>query len=54
MKLTEEEKAICKKYSARDEHGYVHCHDCPLVIDRCDALCKATCTKKEWENRENE
>ena len=33
MKLTENEKAICKKYSARDEEGLVHCNECPLFID---------------------
>ena len=32
MKLTEKEKAICKKYSARDEEGLVHCTECPLSI----------------------
>ena len=32
MKLTENEKAICKKYSARDEEGLVHCNECPLSV----------------------
>ena len=30
MLTTPEEKAICKKYSAQDETGHVHCGDCPL------------------------
>ena len=40
--MTDEEKAICKKYSARDEEGLVHCMECPLVISRYSAICKAT------------
>ncbi len=32
MKLTPKEKEICRKFSARDKDGYVHCHDCPLSI----------------------
>lgn len=40
--MTEEEKAICKQYSARDEEGKVHCMECPLVIDKLSYTCKAT------------
>lgn len=32
MKLTKAEKEICKKYSARDSEGFVHCDECPLNI----------------------
>lgn len=32
MKLTPAEQAICDKYSAWDENGYVHCHECPLNL----------------------
>lgn len=46
--MTEEEKAICKKYSARDEEGKVHCNECPLVIDKMSYICKAT---EELEGR---
>lgn len=41
MKLTEAEKAICKKYSKRDEKGKVHCDECPLAIDQRICLCYA-------------
>ena len=51
MRLTTEEKKICKSYSARDKDGFVHCHDCPLAIDKKSALCKRTITKQEWDAR---
>lgn len=40
---TEREKRIHSKYSARDEHGYVHCDKCPLSIhsEETDIGCKA-------------
>lgn len=41
MRLTKEEKEICKKYSERDENNTVHCFECPLVIDRLACICKA-------------
>ena len=47
MKLTKEEKAICDKYSKRDENNKVHCSECPLVISRNDCLCKANAKKDE-------
>ena len=34
MLKSERQKDICRKYSTRDKDGYVHCNDCPLVIDR--------------------
>lgn len=40
--MTEEEKNICKQYSARDEEGKVHCMECPLVIDKMSFICKAS------------
>ena len=49
MKLTNKEQAICDKYSQRDEHGKVHCPECPLALDRFLHLCKANCEKEEWE-----
>ena len=54
MTLTEEEKKICKQYSARDEDGYVHCHECPLVAYRQYAMCKANMTAKEWREYETD
>ena len=49
MKLTNEEKAICKKYRKRDKDGKVHCSDCPLVISKKDRLCKRIAKKGEVE-----
>ena len=53
MKLTDEEKAICKEYSTRGLDGYVRCGECPLVVRRpySDVACKATChldANGEW------
>lgn len=47
MKLTKEEKAICKKFRKRDENNTVHCYECPLVISRRDCLCKANAKEDE-------
>lgn len=49
MKLTDEEKEICKKYGRRDEEGFVHCHECPLAFDIRYYLCKSNLTKNEWK-----
>ncbi len=54
MRLTAEEREICKKYSERDENNTVHCFECPLAIDIRFCLCKANVTKKEWEGAKNE
>ena len=51
MRLTKEEKEICKEYSKRDEKGFVHCNECPLAVDERYALCKKTITKQEWDAR---
>ena len=51
MRLTAEEKEICKEYSKRDESGHVRCHECPMAIDKRYALCKRTITKQEWDAR---
>ena len=40
MLTTNRDRATCAKYSARDEGGYVHCSECPLVVD--GLTCKAT------------
>ena len=39
--MTERQKKICEKYSARDADGYVHCNECPLLIDKYEYMCKA-------------
>ena len=49
MRLSIKEKRICRKYSTIDREGFVHCRECPLVIDRRYALCKATATKEEYK-----
>ena len=55
MLTNEREKAICKKYSARDSYGKVHCNECTLNIGKgmWDLRCKATShynrKTKEWE-----
>lgn len=49
MKLTDEEKEICKKYSSRNERGFVHCHECPLAVDTFYSLCKSNLTKRKWK-----
>lgn len=50
MRLTKEEKEICKQYSKRDENFKVHCNECPLVINRTWTLCKANCRAEEWRD----
>lgn len=39
--MTSQEKNICAKYSKRDEKGFVHCKECPLVVDAENYMCKA-------------
>lgn len=55
--VTQKEKEICKKYSARDENGFVHCKECPLVVDADGFMCKANSRynrrTKEWERSDN-
>ena len=41
MLTTERQKRICARYSARDENGYVHCNDCPLVVNPYQNMCRA-------------
>lgn len=53
--MSQKERKICEEYSARDENGLVHCHECPLVVDRDNFLCKANArynrVTKQWELR---
>ena len=52
MLKSEKQMEICKKYSARDLNGYVHCNDCPLVIDKKYMMCRSNShydrKSKEW------
>ena len=41
MLKSERQKNICRKYSARDKDGFVHCNDCPLVVDRKYQMCRS-------------
>ena len=44
MLTNDREKKICKKYSASDQTGHVHCYECPLMkgnIESWDFRCKA-------------
>lgn len=56
--LTERQRKICEKYSARGDNGKVRCHECPLVIDERYCMCKANCTynpkTRKWEPNEVE
>ena len=53
MLTSKKEEKICKKYSTRDDTGYVHCSECPLVKDKGYLMCKANSHynrhMKEWE-----
>ena len=48
----DKEKKICAKYSARDADGFVHCDECPLIVNEWNLLCKACAhydrRLKEW------
>lgn len=54
--MTQKEKEICKEYSERDEKGFVHCKECPLVMDADGFMCKSNSRynrrTKEWERRD--
>ena len=55
MLKTDREKKICEKYGARDEQGYVHCGECPLLVHSWQSACACKATAhynrktKEWE-----
>ena len=56
MLTSDREKAICEKYSARDENDKVHCFECPLskgnpaIWDfRCKANSHYNRHTREWE-----
>ena len=54
MRLTEEEKKICNHYGQTFADGKVGCSRCPLAIDTRWCVCKANCTKEEWEERKED
>lgn len=58
MLTSERRKNICRKYSARDNDGRVHCSDCLLVVDRKYHMCKSNShydrKLKEWVPDEEE
>ena len=58
MLKSERQKSICRKYSARDKYGYVHCNDCPLVVDQMGHMCRSNShydrKLKEWVPDEEE
>ena len=53
MKLTPEEKRICKQYSEYkiDKEGFptVNCAECPLVISVKHHVCKANINKSDYK-----
>lgn len=49
MRLTKKEKKICKQYSRYDESGYVHCNQCPLVLNANCCICKKNISAKEYK-----
>lgn len=59
--LTERQKKICEKYSARDRDNRVHCFECPLNVgnpDYYDFRCRANShydrKKGEWVRDEHD
>lgn len=50
MRLTKEEKKICKEYGGSGRKYPVRCHMCPLRLPWYLNTCKATATKAEWED----
>ena len=52
MLTNDKDRRTCEKYSAQDETGHVHCHECPLVVDRHDMMCKGNSHydrhEREW------
>lgn len=49
MRMTKQEKEICKQYSKRGEDGLVKCSECPLVLNKRYCICKKNISKKDWE-----
>ena len=39
MKLSREQRVVCKLYSSRDSNGLVHCSQCPMLLDKRDCVC---------------
>jgi hypothetical protein len=53
INMSERQKRICEKYSARQADGNVRCSECPMVADGLNFLCRANSTynqkTREWE-----
>ena len=49
MRLTAEEKKICKEYSKRGADGLYRCNECPLVINKRFCICKKNISKKDYK-----
>ena len=49
MRLTPEEKEICRKYFTQDQNGKYHCFICPLRLSDTFPVCKKIVTKEEFE-----
>lgn len=47
MKLNEEQKTICSVFSKRDKLGWVHCNDCPMVLDKRQSACLAVVSEDD-------
>lgn len=61
MLTNEREHKICKKYSARDDAGNIHCWECPLKkgnFEQHDFRCKANShydrKTRDWEYDDDE
>ncbi len=47
MILSEEQAVVCGVFSRRDSKGYVHCPDCPMVLDKKNAACISSVTEED-------
>lgn len=61
MITSKRDAKICSKYGAYDEHGFVHCSECPLVKGnpydhdfRCKANSHYNRHSGEWEYDDDE
>lgn len=53
MKLSEEQETVCGVFSRRDKQGFVHCPECPMILDHYRIACLKVVTeeeaREEWE-----
>ena len=50
MLLIGDDIEICKKYSAKDDKGLIHCNECPLVLRVNDLECHNFKKSEEGES----